>query len=37
MSEQQLVDCDTGSNGCGGGSKTGAFVYYQTNKPELES
>lgn len=37
FSEQQLVDCDTSSHGCSGGSKTGAFVYYEIHKPMSEA
>ena len=38
FSEQQLVDCDhIGSNGCNGGSMAGAFLWYKTNKADLES
>ena len=27
VSEQELIDCDTEDNGCGGGLMTGAFLY----------
>ena len=38
FSEQQLVDCDhIGSNGCNGGSVAGAFLWYKSNKADLES
>lgn len=37
FAEQQLVDCDTGSNGCNGGNKTGAFTYYSTHGAMSES
>merc|ERR1712110_914720 len=38
LSEQELVDCDhLGSNGCNGGSMAGAFLWYKSNKTELES
>jgi len=35
LSEQQFVDCDTGSKGCNGGHTTGAFKYAETNPQEL--
>jgi len=38
LSEQELVDCDhLGSKGCNGGSMAGAFLWYKSNKTELES
>ena len=38
FSEQQLVDCDhIGSAGCNGGSMAGAFLWYKSNKADLES
>lgn len=35
--EQQLVDCDTGSSGCNGGSATQAFDYWKTTTAVLEA
>lgn len=37
FAEQQLVDCDTGSNGCNGGNKTGAFNYFASHGAMTES
>lgn len=37
LSEQQLVDCNTGSNGCNGGSANSAFSYAQSHAIELET
>jgi len=37
LSEQQLVDCNTGSNGCNGGSATSAFKYAQSHSMMLEA
>lgn len=36
FSEQNLVDCDKSSSGCGGGSITRAFTYTQKNGLQLE-
>lgn len=36
LSESQLVDCDKGSYGCGGGSHSGAMDYVQQNGLETE-
>ena len=37
FSEQQLVDCDTQNNGCGGGDTFLAFEYFQSNYAETEA
>jgi len=37
FSEQQLVDCDTYSSGCNGGSHYGAYGYYLSHKAEKEA
>jgi len=37
MSEQQFVDCDTGSAGCNGGSMEGAFQWAESNAVATES
>ena len=37
LSPQQLVDCDTKSHGCDGGSSGRAFNYLMTSKHELDS
>jgi len=37
LSEQQLVDCNTGSHGCNGGSATSAFSYAESHPMMLES
>jgi len=37
FSEQQLVDCSTRNNGCGGGSMALAFTYLESNFAQLES
>ena len=37
LSTQQLVDCDTGANGCNGGWFTGAINYYITKMANLDS
>ena len=37
LSEQELVDCDTYSNGCGGGSMQTAFYWFEGTKTELET
>merc|ERR1712139_175939 len=36
MSEQQFVDCDTGSMGCNGGSMEGAFEWAESNAVATE-
>lgn len=37
LTEQQLVDCDTGSSGCNGGSSVSAFSYVYSNNITGES
>ena len=37
LSEEQLVECETISHGCGGGWKEQAFAYLQNNPQELQS
>ena len=37
LSEQQFVDCDMFSNGCGGGNEIKAFQYAKKNPQELET
>lgn len=36
FSEQQLVDCDTGSYGCSGGTFSSAFDYWMTTNVATE-